>query len=126
LGYAERNGNRTWEVLDSQLKPLLSAFPKDSPHWHSSIVLAYEPVWAIGTGVSSSPEQTTEVFAWLRDRLRKDISDSDKVRILYGGSANGKNAGDYMKIRSVDGLLIGGASLKPEFAEMVRVGEEAS
>lgn len=76
-------------------------------------MLAYEPVWAIGTGISSSPEQTKEVFDWLRTRLSKDISHSDKVRILYGGSANGKNAADYLKIHSVDGLLIGGASLKP-------------
>lgn len=124
--YAERQANKTWEVLDSQLKPLLSAFPRDSPHWHSSIVLAYEPVWAIGTGISSSPDQTQEVFTWLRQRLAKDIDSSDKVRILYGGSANGKNAGDYMKIRLVDGLLIGGASLKPEFADMVRIGDQAN
>lgn len=119
----ERKAERTWEVLDSQLKPLLAAFPRDSQHWHSNIVLAYEPVWAIGTGISSSPEQTQEVFTWLRNRLQKDVNNSDKVRILYGGSANGKNAGDYLKIRSLDGLLIGGASLKPEFADMVRIGD---
>ena len=87
--------------------------------------MAYEPVWAIGTGISSTPEQTEEVFTWLRKRLQKNIKDSDKVRILYGGSANGKNAGDYLKIRSLDGLLIGGASLKPEFADMVKIAEDA-
>ncbi len=122
---SERKANKTWEVLDSQLVPLMKAFPKDSPHWHSSIVLAYEPVWAIGTGISSTPEQTLEVFTWLRTRLSKDINNSNAVRILYGGSANGKNAGDYLKIPTLDGLLIGGASLKPEFAEMVKVGDEA-
>ncbi len=73
--------------------------------------------------MSSSPEQTKEVFDWLRTRLQKSIDGSDKVRILYGGSANGKNAKSYLDIRSVDGLLIGGASLKPEFAEMVKVGD---
>lgn len=104
---------------------MLDAFPKDSPHWHSSIVLAYEPVWAIGTGISSTPEQTLEVFTWLRKRLNKDINNSDGVRILYGGSANGKNAKDYLNITSLDGLLIGGASLKPEFADMVKIGDEA-
>jgi len=57
--------------------------------------------------------------------LAKDVKDSDKIRILYGGSANGKNAKDYLNIRSIDGLLIGGASLKPEFADMVKVGDEA-
>ena len=126
FSYSERNGNKTWEVLDNQLKPLFAAFPKDSPHWHSNIVLAYEPVWAIGTGISSTPEQTLEVFTWLRQRLSKDINESDKVRILYGGSANAKNAGDYMKIKTLDGLLIGGASLKPEFADMVKIGDEAN
>ena len=120
-GYSDRKSERTWEVLESQLKPLLAAFP----NWNDNIVLAYEPVWAIGTGISSSPEQTEEVFTWLRNRLNKNIKDSDKVRILYGGSANGKNAGDYLKIRSLDGLLIGGASLKPEFADMVKIAEDS-
>ena len=65
------------------------------------------------------------MFDWLRTRLSKSVDSSDKVRILYGGSANGKNAKDYLNITSVDGLLIGGASLKPEFADMVKVGDEA-
>ena len=57
--------------------------------------------------------------------MGKSIDHSEKVRILYGGSANGKNASAYLKIQSIDGLLIGGASLKPEFADMVKVGDEA-
>ena len=82
-------------------------------------------MWAIGTGISSSPEQTLEVFTWLRERLAKNLQQSDKVRIIYGGSANGKNAKDYLSIQSVDGLLVGGASLKPEFADMVNVCNNA-
>lgn len=109
----ERKSNKTWDVLNAQLTPLIAAFPGNSAYWPEKIVLAYEPVWAIGTGVSSSPEQTKEVFDWLRTRLNKDISISDKIRILYGGSATAKNAGDYLKIQSVDGLLVGGAALKP-------------
>jgi len=61
----------------------------------------------------------------LRNRLSNEINNADKVRILYGGSANTKNATDYLKIKTLDGLLIGGASLKPEFAEMVKIGDEA-
>lgn len=121
----ERKANKTWDVLETQLKPLLKAFPGDSKAWHESIVLAYEPVWAIGTGISSSPQQTKEVFDWLRTRLSKDIKESNSVRIIYGGSANKSNAAEYMAIQSVDGLLVGGASLKPEFADMVKVCDEA-
>lgn len=66
------------------------------------------------------------MFTWLRKRLNDGINNSDAVRILYGGSANGKNAADYLKIRSLDGLLIGGAALKPEFADMVKLGDEAN
>lgn len=120
----DRKSNKTWEVLDSQLTPLISAFPADSQAWTESIVLAYEPVWAIGTGVSSSPEQTREVFDWLRKRLNKNIPNGNKIRILYGGSANGKNASEYLSITSVDGLLVGGASLKPEFAEIVNAANK--
>jgi triosephosphate isomerase len=58
------------------LKPLIAAFPKNSNAWTESIVLAYEPVWAIGTGISSSPEQTKEVFDWLRKRFAKDVDNS--------------------------------------------------
>jgi len=65
------------------------------------------------------------VFDWLRKRLAKDLPNGDKVRILYGGSANGKNAKEYLSITSVDGLLVGGASLKPEFNDMVNACNSA-
>lgn len=104
---------------------MLKAFPGDSQVWQNNIVLAYEPVWAIGTGLSSSPEQTKEVFDWLRSRLSKDVKNSDSVRIIYGGSANKSNAAEYLAIQSVDGLLVGGAALKPEFTDMVKICDEA-
>lgn len=61
----------------------------------------------------------------MRNRLSKDIKNSDTVRIIYGGSANKANAAEYLAIQSVDGLLVGGASLKPEFTDMVRICDEA-
>ena len=65
------------------------------------------------------------MFTWLRKRLAKHIKNSDQVRIIYGGSANKANSADYLAIKSLDGLLVGGASLKPEFADMVKVCDEA-
>ena len=105
---AEREAGKEFDVVSQQLN---GSLPDGATA--ENTVIAYEPVWAIGTGISSSPEQTLEVFTWLRNRLSKDIDNSNGVRILYGGSANAKNAKDYMNIRSLDGLLIGGASLKP-------------
>ena len=99
----------------------MKTFSGDSDVWKDKIVLAYEPVWTIGTGISSSPAQTKEVFDWLRIRLAKDIKNSNSLRIIYGGSANKSNAAEYLAIQSVDGLLVGGASLKPEFIDMVRI-----
>jgi triosephosphate isomerase len=61
----------------------------------------------------------------LRSRLSKDVKNSEGVRIIYGGSANKSNAAEYLAIKSVDGLLVGGASLKPEFTDMVRICDEA-
>ena len=80
------------------MAPVLKAFPGDSDVWQDKIVLAYEPVWAIGTGISSSPAQTKEVFDWLRIRLAKDIKNSNSLRIIYGGSANKSNAAEYLAI----------------------------
>ena len=85
------------------------------------VVIAYEPVWAIGTGVTASPEQAQETHAALRAWIADAVSDevASKIRIQYGGSANAKNAGALSACPDVDGFLVGGASLKPEFAEIV-------
>jgi triosephosphate isomerase len=77
-------------------------------------VIAYEPVWAIGTGKTASPEQAQEVHAFIRSRLAaNNPAVADAVRLLYGGSMNPKNAADLMAQADIDGGLIGGASLKP-------------
>ena len=85
------------------------------------IVIAYEPVWAIGTGVTASPEQAQETHAAIRKWIRENVSPAcaDGIRIQYGGSANAANAPELSACPDVDGFLVGGASLKPEFPEIV-------
>ncbi len=87
----------------------------------SRLVIAYEPVWAIGTGVTASPEQAQETHAAIRGWIAKECGSAvaDGIRIQYGGSANAKNAPALSACPDVDGFLVGGASLKPEFAEIV-------
>merc|ERR1711920_623634 len=88
----------------------------------AKVVIAYEPVWSIGTGVTASPEQAQETHAAIRKWISENVSPecADGIRIQYGGSANAKNAPDLSKCPDVDGFLVGGASLKPEFAEIVK------
>ncbi|KAG5624828.1 hypothetical protein H5410_010046 [Solanum commersonii] len=91
------------------------------PSW-DNVVIAYEPVWAIGTGKVASPEQAQEVHVAVRDWLTKNVSAevASKTRIIYGGSVNGSNSSDLAKKEDIDGFLVGGASLKgPEFATIV-------
>jgi len=85
------------------------------------VVIAYEPVWSIGTGVTASPEQAQETHAALRDWIKENKSPecAAAIRIQYGGSANAKNAPELSKCPDVDGFLVGGASLKPEIKEIV-------
>jgi len=77
-------------------------------------VIAYEPVWAIGSGVTASTEQAQEVHAWIRNRVAQSSAEvAEKIQILYGGSMNPGNAADLLAQADIDGGLIGGASLKP-------------
>jgi hypothetical protein len=82
----------------------------------SKIVIAYEPIWAIGTGKVATTEQAQEVHKAIRDWLKSDVSAeaAEKTRILYGGSVNAKNCKELAKQPDIDGFLVGGASLKPE------------
>jgi len=99
-----------------QLKPCIQSLDPEK------VVIAYEPVWSIGTGVTASPEQAQETHAAIRGWLKENVSVAcaEGMRIQYGGSANAKNAPDLSKCEDVDGFLVGGASLKPEFAEIVK------
>jgi len=87
----------------------------------SRVVIAYEPVWSIGTGVTASPEQAQETHAALRAYLKEAVDEktANEIRIQYGGSANAANAPDLSAQPDVDGFLVGGASLKPEFKDIV-------
>jgi triosephosphate isomerase len=118
----EREENRTNDVLKEQLCAIKEAVID----W-SRIVIAYEPVWAIGTGKVASPEQAQESHAyirqWLADNLSKEVS--DQTRIQYGGSANAGNAANLISQPDIDGFLVGGASLKPEFAKIVEIMNES-
>merc|ERR1712199_57534 len=85
------------------------------------VVIAYEPVWAIGTGVTASPEQAQETHKAIREWIAATVSAecAEGIRIQYGGSANAKNAPDLSACPDIDGFLVGGASLKPEFKDIV-------
>jgi len=109
----ERESGKTFDVLDEQLKPIAAALSGDD--W-DSVVLAYEPVWAIGTGKVATPDQAEEVHAYLRKWLADNVSQkvSDELRILYGGSVNDANSDELGAKPNIDGFLVGGASLKGE------------
>ena len=112
----ERESGKTEEVVARQMC-VLSKYIKD---W-SNVVVAYEPVWAIGTGKTATPAQAQEVHAflrkWLVDNVSKDVSDN--LRIQYGGSVTAANCKELAMQPDIDGFLVGGASLKPEFVEIV-------
>ncbi len=105
---AEREAGRTEEVVKRQLAAVIHT----NSHCISEIVVAYEPVWAIGTGKTASPEQAQAVHAVLRGQLKAATDQSARVKILYGGSMNAANAASLLSQSDIDGGLIGGASLK--------------
>lgn len=92
----------------------LAALKAEVSDW-SKIVIAYEPIWAIGTGKVATTEQAQEVHASIRKWLKENVSDkvADETRILYGGSVSEKNCTELSKQEDIDGFLVGGASLKP-------------
>lgn len=106
---AEREAGRTEEVVKRQLAAVIAA----NGHCVSEIVVAYEPVWAIGTGKTASPEQAQQVHAVLRAQLLAASEHADRIQILYGGSMNAANAVELLAQPDIDGGLIGGAALKP-------------
>jgi len=111
----ERESGKTFEVVQRQCEAFAEHLDP------ATVVIAYEPVWAIGTGKTATPEQAQEVHAFIRKWMADKRGDavSAGTRILYGGSVNGANAKDLFGLADVDGGLVGGASLKPEFLTIV-------
>ena len=105
---AERAAGQTEAVVKRQLAAVIHT----NGHCISEIVVAYEPVWAIGTGLTAAPEQAQEVHALLRKQLQAASAHADRIAILYGGSMNAANAASLLAQPDVDGGLIGGAALK--------------
>ncbi|GAA4333249.1 triose-phosphate isomerase [Variovorax defluvii] len=114
---AEREGGRTEEVVKRQLAAVIHV----NGHCISEIVVAYEPVWAIGTGKTATPEQAQAVHSVLRAQLHHAANEhAAGIRILYGGSMNATNAAELLVQPDIDGGLIGGASLKaPDFLQII-------
>lgn len=112
----EREAGKTQEVVKRQLAAVIHA----NGHCISEIVVAYEPVWAIGTGKTATVEQAQQVHSVLRAQLRAASSQADRIQILYGGSMNASNAALLLAQPDIDGGLVGGASLKaPDFLSII-------
>jgi triosephosphate isomerase len=120
----EREGGKTMDVVGRQVDAILKAVSADEAE---KVVIAYEPVWAIGTGKVATPEQAQEVHAFIRKRVGEvhGPAVADAVRILYGGSVKPDNVKGLMALPDVDGALVGGASLKADsFLKLVHFEEQ--
>lgn len=106
----ERESGKTDDVVKRQLAAVIHA----NGHCISEIVLAYEPVWAIGTGKTATPEMAQQVHAVLRSQLKAASAHADRIKLLYGGSMNAANAVSLLAQPDIDGGLIGGAALKAQ------------
>jgi triosephosphate isomerase len=116
----EREAGATEAVVTEQLDAVLAL--EGIEGFGDGTVVAYEPVWAIGTGMTATPQQAQDVHAFIRGKLaRSDATIADSIRILYGGSVKGSNAAELFAMADIDGGLIGGASLKAdEFLAIVK------
>ena len=122
---AEREGNKTFDVISTQIKCSLAGI---SPAQYGNVIVAYEPVWAIGTGKTATPAMAQEVHAFIRKELTALQGDlAQKTRILYGGSMKPDNAASLLAEADIDGGLIGGAALSAkDFIALVEAGKAAT
>ncbi|CAF0778246.1 unnamed protein product [Adineta steineri] len=115
----ERESGKTNEVVERQVKAYQE---KIANNQYDRVVIAYEPVWAIGTGKVATPQQAQEVHDHLRKFIEKNTNGdiAKKVRIIYGGSVTGASCKELAQQADIDGFLVGGASLKPEFEQICK------
>jgi triosephosphate isomerase len=120
----ERERGETEDKLRHQVRIALEQVPADAL---AQVVIAYEPIWAIGTGVTATPEQAQEAVAFVRALVEGiDAGAAEEIRILYGGSVKKDNLGELVALPDVDGALVGGASLDAaDFAEMIDIAQRA-
>lgn len=114
----QRQNNLTFDIISKQLNIGLSKLSKDEI---SKIIIAYEPVWAIGTGINATPNQAEEVHKYINTYIQKNYfqNETTDVKILYGGSVTPTNIKALMSISKIDGVLVGGASLSPDSFEKI-------
>lgn len=115
----EREAGLEEKVVGTQL---LQSLPASATA--DNTVIAYEPVWAIGTGKTAQPDDVAKIHSFIREKLKERLADSQNMRILYGGSMKPENAKDLLATPNVDGGLIGGASLKAE--QFIAIGQAAA
>lgn len=116
----EREENKTMQVIESQIKKGLQGLSLSEA---KELIIAYEPVWAIGTGRNATPAQANEVHTYIRKLLSRIFNEdiASNIKILYGGSVKLSNSAELMSEKEIDGALVGGASLEAEsFAQIVR------
>ncbi len=117
---ADRENGSTLVVLQEQLAAIATSLAVEE--W-AKVVIAYEPVWAIGTGKVATPEQAEETHRQIREWIAANVSGevAAAVRIIYGGSVKGSNCKTLIACPNIDGFLVGGASLLPEFVDIIKV-----
>lgn len=115
----EREKGLQEDIVTNQVRLAIEGVTKDQI---SKVIIAYEPIWAIGTGKTASSEQAEEVCKWIRETVEKlyTSQESEAIRIQYGGSVNKSNVKELMGMPNIDGALVGGASLKMDFVDLIK------
>ncbi|MCH2525700.1 MAG: triose-phosphate isomerase, partial [Dehalococcoidia bacterium] len=119
----DRNAGKAKEVVLGQLEASISGIGSNS-----NLAIAYEPLWAIGTGIAATSDDAEDMMSEIRDMLSATLGNSfsNQVSLLYGGSVNSNNIGDYITQKNINGVLVGGASLDPNaFVEIARAVSKA-